>query len=227
MSWSFVNFRTKWLQPTLYGTNLTQCVQLYINCTEILHPYKVLWLFTYTIYYSKYVFAVYFFMYQSVLYKTVYQNQRENSKILFHHPIRIGKLGLHAVMVLTRRRQIGKWNCKVGGWRKYGIQCKGCKCSCDGVSPLEALKRMRGAQKGPKKRRSQAKQKSRDTMIVRDPMLEKWLRKCWVGSEIDDKSEFAPTHSVIRTGLSFESAIYNTSNVTNTANGSGNKESTE
>lgn len=65
-----------------------------------------------------------------------------------------------------------------------------------------------------------------DEMIVREPMLEKRLRKRQVGSGIDDESEFAPTRSVIATDLSFESAIHNTSNVTN-VNGSGNKESTD
>jgi len=91
---------------------------------------------------------------------------------------------------------------------------------------LEALKRTRGAQKGPKKKPKRAKRKSMDEMIVREPMLEKRLRKRQVGSEIDDESEFAPTRSVIVTDLSFESAIHNTSNVTN-VNGSGNKESTD
>ena len=130
-------------------------------------------------------------------------------------------------MVLTRKRQIGKCNCKVGACRKCGSQCKRCKCSCDGVSPLEALNRSRGAQKGRKKTRNCAKRKSMDEMIVREPMLEKRLRKCQDGSGIDDESEFVPTRSVIATDLSFESAIHNASNDTNTVSGSGNKDSTD
>ena len=64
-------------------------------------------------------------------------------------------------------------------------------------------------------------------MIVREPMLEKHLRKHQDGSGIDDESEFAPTRFVIATDLSFKSAMHNASNVTNTVNGSGKNNSTD
>ena len=80
--------------------------------------------------------------------------------------------------------------------------------------------------KKDKRRNEIVQNENQNAMIVREPMLEKRLRKCQDGSGIDDESEFAPTCSVIATDLSFESAIHNTSNVTN-VNGSGNKESTD
>ena len=57
-------------------------------------------------------------------------------------------------MPVTRQSgNIGKCFCKVGACRKYGSKCKRCKCSCDGVSPLEAMRSTSGRQKKQKKSR--------------------------------------------------------------------------
>ena len=48
------------------------------------------------------------------------------------------------IIRLTRRGTIGPCNCKVGGCRKCGSMCRRCKCACDGISPLDALKRTVG-----------------------------------------------------------------------------------
>ena len=59
------------------------------------------------------------------------------------------------IIRLTRRGTIGQCNCKVGGCRICGSACRRCKCACDGVAPLDALKRKVG--KVPKKRQTQSK----------------------------------------------------------------------
>ena len=48
------------------------------------------------------------------------------------------------IIRLTRRGTIGPCNCKVGGCRKCGSMCRRCKCACNGISPLDALKRTVG-----------------------------------------------------------------------------------
>ena len=48
-------------------------------------------------------------------------------------------------MSVTRRSgYIGKCFCKVEACRKCESKCKRCKCSCDGVSPLEAMRHTSG-----------------------------------------------------------------------------------
>ena len=55
-------------------------------------------------------------------------------------------------MPVTRQSSnIGKFFCKVGACRKRGSECKRCKCSCDGVSPLEAMRCSLGHPKKQKK----------------------------------------------------------------------------
>ena len=59
-------------------------------------------------------------------------------------------------MVITRNSgNVGICSCKVGACRKCGSTCKRCKCACDGVAPLDALKRKVG--KVAKKRQTQSK----------------------------------------------------------------------
>ena len=48
--------------------------------------------------------------------------------------------------MILRRRNVGKCSCKVGSCRKCGSACKRCSCDCDGISPIEAIARHRGAQ---------------------------------------------------------------------------------
>ena len=51
------------------------------------------------------------------------------------------------IIRVTRQGSIGQCDCKVGGCRICGSSCRRCKCSCDGVSPLDALKRKAGGQR--------------------------------------------------------------------------------
>lgn len=53
------------------------------------------------------------------------------------------------ILRVTRQGAIGQCDCKVGGCRVCGSTCRRCKCSCDGVSPLDALNRKVG--KRPKR----------------------------------------------------------------------------
>ena len=55
---------------------------------------------------------------------------------------------------VTRRGQVGKCSCKVGACRICGSSCKRCKCSCDGVNPIDALARHKGAQSKKAKRKN-------------------------------------------------------------------------
>ena len=48
------------------------------------------------------------------------------------------------IIRLARRGTVGPCNCKVGGCRKCGSMCRRCKSACDGISPLDALKRTVG-----------------------------------------------------------------------------------
>ena len=49
-----------------------------------------------------------------------------------------------SMVTITRRGTIGECDCRRGGCRKCGSKCRRCKCSCDGISPLDALERFRG-----------------------------------------------------------------------------------
>ena len=51
------------------------------------------------------------------------------------------------IIRVTRQGSIGQCDCKVGGCRICGSSCRRCKCSCDGVSPLDALNRKLGGQR--------------------------------------------------------------------------------
>ena len=53
------------------------------------------------------------------------------------------------ILRVTHQGAIGQCDCKVGGCRICGSTCRRCKCSCDGVSPLDALNRKVG--KRPKR----------------------------------------------------------------------------
>ena len=47
---------------------------------------------------------------------------------------------------MARRGLAGKHFCKVGACRICGSACKRCKCACNGLKPINALARFRGAQ---------------------------------------------------------------------------------
>ena len=55
---------------------------------------------------------------------------------------------------VTRRGLVGKCSCKVGACRICGSSCKRCMCACDGVKPIDALARFRGAQSSRSKRKN-------------------------------------------------------------------------
>ena len=102
-------------------------------------------------------------------------------------------------MPVTRRSgNIGPCSCKVGACRKCGSACKRCKCSCDGVSPIEALRRHAGRPKKSKKIR-RPKRLSMAEMAVqkmRTRGMNGAKKRSWENMDEDD-SEFMPTSRTI------------------------------
>ena len=98
-------------------------------------------------------------------------------------------------MPVTRQSgNIGPCSCKVGACRKCGSKCKRCKCSCDGVSPIEALRRNAGRPKKPKKSR-RPKRLSMAEMAVqkmRTRGMNGAKKRSWEDMDEDD-SKFMPT----------------------------------
>ena len=85
-------------------------------------------------------------------------------------------IGPSNMPVLTRRGLIGDCNCKVGACRKCGSTCKRCKCSCDGVSPINAMKRYHGAKKANHRRTRRPKRKKQTSSLIEKDITEKKRR---------------------------------------------------
>ena len=78
--------------------------------------------------------------------------------------------------VLTRRGLIGDCNCKVGACRKCGSTCKRCKCSCDGVSPIDAMKQFHGTKKAKHRHACRPKRKKQASSLIEKDVKEKKRR---------------------------------------------------
>ncbi len=96
---------------------------------------------------------------------------------------------------LTRRGLIGECSCKVGACRKCGSGCKRCKCNCDGVSPLEAIKRFNQNINNKKRKRRPKRLKALDK-IVAEPMINKSKKHQVEGNNGEDDYEFTPALSM-------------------------------
>ena len=96
---------------------------------------------------------------------------------------------------ITRRGLIGECSCKVGACRKCGSRCKRCKCSCDGVSPLEAVKMFNQNIRNKKRKRRPKRLKAIDKIIV-EPMIKKSKKRQVEGKNGEDDSEFTPALSM-------------------------------
>ena len=96
---------------------------------------------------------------------------------------------------LTRRGLIGECSCKVGACRKCGSRCKRYKCNCDGVSPLEAVKRFNQNIRNKKCKCRPKRLKALDKIVV-EHMIKKIKKRQVEGKNVEDDSEFTPALSM-------------------------------
>ena len=75
--------------------------------------------------------------------------------------------------VLTRRGLIAGCNCKVIACRKCGSTCKRCKCSCDGVSPINIMIQYHGAKKAKHRCARRPKSKKQASSLIEKDIKEK------------------------------------------------------
>ena len=73
------------------------------------------------------------------------------------------------ILRVTRQGSIGQCDCKVGGCRICGSSCRRCKCSCDGVSPLDALSRKAGGQRSTRTKRKRTNNGDRNKCHILVP----------------------------------------------------------
>ena len=103
--------------------------------------------------------------------------------------------------VLTRRETVGKCPCKVGALRQCGSSCRRCKCSCDGVSPLEAMKRYQSGKRSKKGNHCQRRKPKRlkiDDLLLPEPKRRKRRNKDDDDEEDSEDLEFTPTLSIVK-----------------------------
>ena len=96
---------------------------------------------------------------------------------------------------ITRRGLSGECSCKVGACRKCGSRYKRCKCNCDGVSPLEAVKRFNQNIRNKKRKRRPKRLKALDKIVV-EPKIKKSKKRQVEGKNGEDDSEFTPALSM-------------------------------
>ena len=88
--------------------------------------------------------------------------------------------------MLLRGRNIGKCSCKVGSCRKCGSACRRCLCDCDGIKPIDALKRSRGRPRQKKIKKSVPKKSNSNSRSPVKHNLCERKKKSYKGTNLRD-----------------------------------------